>query len=162
MGDDQERLAKLFARLGARDPEDWARSQLDEGVNQLDRFLFLRAAWRAVNREGDTAWIDTTMRAADKHPSAPGAGAGAALRRLLAAGADPRDIAEVARVQQWQTLQGLCYLLEDPGELETEVSERAWGLFAIDDAGQPGQPITGLHESVLETEPSGREMRPRS
>ncbi len=37
-------LTELFARLGARDPEKWARSQIKEGIPQLARFLFLRQA----------------------------------------------------------------------------------------------------------------------
>jgi hypothetical protein len=31
-------------RLGAPDPEGWARSQLTEGITQLHRYLFLRQA----------------------------------------------------------------------------------------------------------------------
>jgi hypothetical protein len=37
-----------------------------------------------------------------------------------------------------------------------------WGLFLIEESGVPGARIAGLHESVLETDPTGREMRPRS
>jgi len=50
-------------------------------------------------------------------------------------------------------------LLEDPGDVETEVKDISWCLFQTDEAGRPLAPIGGLHESVLETEPSGREMR---
>jgi len=42
----QKELAALFQKLGARDPDHWARSQVEEGVPQLARFLFLRQAWR--------------------------------------------------------------------------------------------------------------------
>jgi len=31
------------------------------------------------------------------------------------------------------------------------------GLFEVNEAGSPGRPINGLHESVLDTEPSGNE-----
>jgi len=51
--DDARKLKKLAARfrsLGAEDPESWARSEVQEGIPQLGRFLFLRALWEAVLR----------------------------------------------------------------------------------------------------------------
>jgi hypothetical protein len=59
-------------------------------------------------------------------------------------------------------LFSLCYLLEDPSAEEPEVSEVVWGLFRTDFDGNVLEPIGGLHESVLETDPTGREVRPRS
>ncbi len=70
-----------------------------------------------------------------------------------------RILTTVVRVMQWQLLFSLCYLLEDPGDVEVEVNDITWSLFQTDEAGRPIAPIGGLHESVLETEPSGREMR---
>jgi hypothetical protein len=61
---------------------------------------------------------------------------------------------------QWRLLAGLCQLLDDPGKLEVEVSDIAWRLFQVDDKEQPIAAMGGLLESVLETEPDGREMRP--
>jgi hypothetical protein len=40
--------------------------------------------------------------------------------------------------------------------------EASGGLFQTDDDGQPVVPITGLHESVLDTDPTDREMRPKN
>ena len=45
---DQKELTEIFRKLGAEDPEDWARSQIREGIPQLARFLFLREAWRSI------------------------------------------------------------------------------------------------------------------
>jgi hypothetical protein len=42
----QKDLAATFRKLGARDPEGWADSQVEEGIPQLARYLFLRQAWR--------------------------------------------------------------------------------------------------------------------
>ena len=39
-------LAHLFKIAGASDPEAWARSEVEEGIPQLARFLFLRQAWK--------------------------------------------------------------------------------------------------------------------
>ena len=47
----QKELTLLFERLGANEPEDCARSQTEEGINQLGRYLFLRQAWRLVVNE---------------------------------------------------------------------------------------------------------------
>jgi hypothetical protein len=41
---DVTQLTDLFRRLGARDPQDWAGSEVAEGLPQLERFLFLRQA----------------------------------------------------------------------------------------------------------------------
>src|SRR5262245_60462927 len=153
---EQQELTKLFRKLGARDPEGWAHSQLEENINQLGRFLFLRQAWRLVLKSDNTAWIDNSK----KIDKGPGGEIGPALNRLLALGANPRDLTAIARVMQWELLFGLCYLLDDPGELEDEVRDFAWGLFQVDEDGRPIAPIGSLHESVLETDPTGQEMTP--
>ena len=50
---DLDELTALFKKFGARDPTVWAKSQLEEGIPQLQRFLFLRQAWRNVVSEND-------------------------------------------------------------------------------------------------------------
>jgi hypothetical protein len=155
-------LTGLFEKLGARDPEGWAESQIDEGIPQLARFLFLRQAWRAVVAENDSAWIGAAISRAESHPAEPYAGVGHALRSLRARGATDAELTDLARGMQAQLLFQLCYLLEDPGELEPEVSDVSWSLVQVDEDGDVLANIGGLHESVLETDPTGREMRPRS
>jgi len=154
----EQQLADLFRRLGARNPVDWARSQVDSDIPQLARFLFLREAWKLVLPEGDRGWFS---RSAEGDLSGPGGGIAPAIKRLLALGAKEEDLTTVVRVMQWRVLAGLCVLLDDPGNLEADVKDVAWRLFQVDENGQPIVPIGGLIESVLETEPSGREMRPR-
>ena len=61
---------------------------------------------------------------------------------------------------QWTLLAGLCRLLDDPGTLEADVKDVGWHLFQLDENESPTNPIGALVESVLATEPSGREMRP--
>ena len=95
-----------------------------------------------------------------RKPGDAGAGIGPALDRLLACGIDKKDLTTVVRIMQWRLLAGLCVLLEDPGGVEDEVANIAWQLFQVDDDGTPIAPIDCLIESVLETEPTGREMRP--
>src|ERR1700683_2577550 len=67
----EDDLVDLFGRLGAPSPEDWARSQVTEGIPQLARFLFLKQAWSNVVSEGDTAWIQNEIRSAKLRPNDP-------------------------------------------------------------------------------------------
>ena len=156
-----DELINLFRKLGAREPEEWASSQLLEGINQLCRFLFLRQAWREVVPEADHSWIQAQINYSTQNPGEPCSGVGQALKNLLAKGADPQDITDVVRVMQYNLLFRLCYLLSDPGELEPEVQHVSWGLVQLNEDGEIVDSIDALHESVLETDPTGREMRPR-
>jgi hypothetical protein len=157
----QKELAALLHKLGAHDPEGWARSQMEEGIPQLARFLFLRQAWRQIVKEGDPGWIDNSIRRADAHPGEPYAGVGHALKRLRRRGATDEELTDLVRGMQAELLFSFCSLLDDPGEVEPDVSDVAWRLVQTDDEGNVLGSIGGLHESVLETDPTGREMRPR-
>ena len=156
----QDELAALFRKLGARDPEGWARSQVGENIPQLARFLFLRQAWRQIVEEGDSSWIVNSIQRAQTHPNEAYAGVGHALKKLRARGATDDEITDVVRGMQAKLLFSFCNLLEDPGDIEPEVADVAWALVQVDDEGNVLDNIGGLHESVLDTDPTGREMRP--
>ena len=157
----KEELTELFRKLGAREPEDWAASQVEEGINQLGRFLFLRQAWREVFDENDASWIQNEIEMSEESPSAPCSGIGPALQRMLAKGADPQDITDIVRTMQYKLLSRICYLLGDPSIPEPEMQDFSWGLFQLDGEGEIVDINEALHESVLEAEPRGREMRRR-
>lgn len=152
-------LTERLRKLGAPDPESWAVSELEEGIPQTARFLFLREAWRSVVPSGEHRWIDDAIAAAERKPNDPYAGAGHALSRLRARGATDRELTELVRAMQAELLFSLCYQLEDPN-LEPEAQGITWGLFVTKADGEPVGRLGGLHESVLETDPSGREVRP--
>jgi hypothetical protein len=154
MSEDLTRLSELFAMLGAKEPESWASSQLLEGIPQLERYLFLRQAWRAVVTEADTTWVDNTIHGYRENPTAPYARLGRALESLRLKGATAEEISDIVRGKQAELLFGLCCLLEDPGDLEDEVADVSWGLFRVDENGSPVEHIGGLYESVLETDPT--------
>jgi hypothetical protein len=83
---------------------------------------------------------------------------------MLAAGASREDIAEIVRVMQWELLFALTYLLSDSGKVQypsKKLPRVRWALFEVDENDEPLHTIPGLHESVLGTDPSGREMRPK-
>jgi hypothetical protein len=155
-------LTALFERLGARDPEGWARSQLDEGIPQLQRFLFLKLAWGRIVREDDPEWVQSEIQGAQRHPDGPYAGVGQALRRCMEKGVPAQDLTDVVRGMQANLLFDLCYILDDPRFPEEAGLDLSWGLFEVDENGNPLSPRIGsLYESVLDTDPTGREMRPR-
>lgn len=162
MNHDIEELTALFRDLGAPDPAQWARSQVKEGINQLHRYLFLRRAWSMIVPDDDQSWIDAEIAYAAKGPGQPYAGVGSALRELIDNGADRQLLGDVVRGMQVELMRGFCYLLEDPGLDDEAVSHIGWCLVETGEDREPtGEPIGGLHESVLETDPTGREMRPR-
>jgi len=152
-----QELTELFRKLGAPHPEGWASSQIERGSPQLARYLFLRQAWRQVVSPDDRDWMREVQPA---DPNGPGGELRPAIDRLLAAGGQLEDLTTVVRVMQWWLLAGLCILLEDPGAVEDEVADIWWQLYLIDENDEPIEPITSLLESLLATDPTGREMGP--
>lgn len=159
---DHNELTALFRKLGAVSPESWAHSQVKEGIPQLLRFLFLKNAWSSVAVEGETDWIEREIKDARANPNRPYAGLGLGLARCVDKGVSSQDLNEVARCLQAQMLFSIAYLLDGPSCEPGALEDVSWGLFQIDDDGQPiGSQVSGLHESVLELDPTGREMRPK-
>lgn len=130
----ERELTALFRKLGARDPEGWARSQINENIPQLARFLFLKQAWKLVVRDNDSSWI-SEMHQFDSNK--PGGDAGPAIARLLAAGGRKDDLTKIVRVMQWRLLSGLWQLLDDPGNIDSEAGDIAWRLFQVDESDHP-------------------------
>lgn len=155
-------LTKLFHKLGAQDSESWAKSQIREGILQLQRYLFLRQAWKHVFQEDDGIWVDSQIQESERYPTGPYAGVGDALKRAVANGTPKQDLIDIVRGAQTELLFQFCSLLDDPGFSEPEFEGFAWGLFEVDENDNPIPPRIGsLYESVLATDPTGREMRPR-
>lgn len=154
-------LTERFRALGAPDPESWARSQLEEGIPQLVRFLFLREAWRRVIAEDDPSWIEREIAQAEREPDAPFAGVGRALHRLRMLGASDTDLTDLARGTQAELLFVLCELIDDAFVDDPAADGISWTLVEVGEDGEVLGAVGGLHESVLETDPTGREMRPR-
>lgn len=159
----EEELTAVFKALGAHAPEQWAHSQLTEGIPQLLRFLFLKSAWENIPAEGDTKWVEKEITSAGANPDQPYAGLGHALARCRKRGVSDGDLTEIARCLQAQMLYSIGYLIDGPACFPRSLEDVCWGLFQVGEDGRPfGEQIAGLHESVLEFDPTGREMRPRS
>lgn len=159
----EHELAEIFKQLGANSPESWARSQMREGIPQLLRFLFLKQAWEKIIGDGETQWILDAIERSRINPTEPYSGLGQSLQRMVDKGVALEDISEVARCLQADTLFSIGYLMDGPAYTAHEsLSDISWGLFEVDENERPiGPQIGGLHESVLEMDPTGREMRPR-
>ena len=162
---EKDELAEVFRFLGAKEPESWATSQVEEGTPQLHRYVFLKQAWAQVVDELDDSWIDRLIDAARRFPTSPFSSQGHAIERMLASGVERSDVVDLVRCSQGEMISRLCYLLDDPS-LDAEVEERigsvGWALVTTNnDFEATSEVIGGLHESVLDTDPSGLEMRPR-
>lgn len=155
-----DELAAIFDELGAPDPRAWANSEINEGINQLGRYLFLKGAWDLVVDDDSTDWMEHAIRQTLPDRDRPFDGIAHALQRLLAVGADKQDLNQLVRGMQVQLLFGLCNLLDDAASVEGNTYQD-WMLFEVDAEQAAARPISGLHESVLGTDPTGREMRPR-
>jgi len=159
----EKSLRVLFEKLGAREPDAWARSEVSEGIPQLLRFLFLREAWRYVQDENDHTWISQEIEASRKRPTEAYAHLGSVLERCRTLGVSDQDLTDMARCHQAAMMFHLCYLMSSgPQNAPEELEDISWGLFRVNDNDRPvGPAIDALHESVLETDPTGRAMQPR-
>lgn len=143
----RDELIAQFAKLGANNPEAWADSQFNEEIPQLHRFVFLRQAWGAVLDPANVHWLDNLKRG--------GGPVAEAIVRLETAGASALDLAALVRAEQQDLLFSVCFQMDDAGASEPSIDGVTWGLFVTDDKGGPVEPLTGLHESVSDTDPIG-------
>jgi hypothetical protein len=107
------------------------------------RTEFLRHLWRdVINAQLNQSALQQVVASAKRDPDAPFADTGAAIERLLALGASPRDICLLQRAAAYEAVFATLYSLGDPG---------------VDDGG-----TLMLHEDLLTADPSGLEGRPGS
>lgn len=141
---DIEKLAGLFAALGATDRESWARSEADEGLPQLARYRLLRAVSHDVAGWERTAsrWVETYRH---------GGPASDSMSRALAAGVTVEDLGTIAR----ETVFCLLYRLSDPTDDTAPVGVEdelpSWELVEVSAAGEAtGRVLDGLYEDMAE------------
>jgi hypothetical protein len=178
-----EALAEQFRAAGAGEPEEWAVSEAAENIPQLARFLFLRRLWRSAWqwKQPPEQWFAETGPGEDAGPAveedddeptlvptpfdaAGGAGdrdeepaflaAQQAVRRILAAGADPEDLREVARAIFLHTAFDAVHTVDEGHDPEAGEGMPGWLLAEVGaDLVLTGRVIPGLHEDLLTTEP---------
>jgi hypothetical protein len=172
-----EALAEQFRGLGAGDPEGWAASEVEEDIPQLARFLVLRRLWRGawqwklppeewfaevdpdelpVDEEDDDepTLVSAEDAGSDEDGDPPFLAAQQAVQRILAAGADPEDLKEVARAIFLHTAFDAVATVDDGHDPEAGEGMPGWLLTEVGgDLVLTGRVIPGLHEDLLTTEP---------
>lgn len=145
-------LADRFDDLGAPDPQGLAAEEVAENTPNLAAFLLLRRMWiGAVRWDLDpAAWIQESPYGEDE--PAEEREANAALRRILAAGADPEDVRTLARHVFLQALSDAATALDEGGDPEEDAP--GWVLAETDAEGNPtGRTIDSLGALVLDARP---------
>jgi hypothetical protein len=180
-----EALAEQFRALGAGDPEGWAASEVEEDIPQLARFLFLRRLWRSawqwkqppeawfaevepepagygdVEEDDDTPTLVPDAYAGeeqDEDGDPPFFAAQQAVQRILAAGADPDDLREVARAIFLHTAFDAVQTVDEGHDPHAGEGMPGWLLTEVGgDLVLTGRVIPALHEDLLTTEPDEAE-----
>jgi hypothetical protein len=142
-------LVERFQTAGCASPGDWVRSEIDEDIPQLARYLFLRLLW------DDRLQPWRTGAAFAELPQA---------RALLDSGTDLARLLEllvlVVSDTVWRTLT-----LLDRAWVHPRIDDRAlpgWRLMEVGGGtGElTGRELVALHESLREVDPEGDEGRP--
>lgn len=154
-----QRLTEIFREAGAIDPELWASSEIEEGIPQLARFSFLKALSSIFLKDTDLDWVNNQIEYNYSRPGDPCAQIVPALQEMLDKNVSREAIIDLVRVIQFQTLFHTCSTIDCTYEPGTPI--KSWGLFQKDENYNPTVEISELHESLLEFDPSGNEMRPR-
>jgi hypothetical protein len=136
-------LSAAFTALGARDPQRWAQSQIDHGLDQIGRFVFLRAAWAQVASA-------KALKQVDKQ----GGDGAALLHKLRRTGVSDDDLVAFGRMMQVKLLVDLCQTIDDPSDNDEGIR---WGLWRMDKRGLPLWQLPDLRLDVLEVDPADDE-----
>ncbi len=134
-------LEAVFTALGAREPARWARAHVEDGLDQIGRFVFLRALWGRVVHDG--RFLDKLRKERGEHT--------ALVERLLLAGVDEADLVGLVRAMQVRLLVDLCQIVDDPSDNDEGVR---WGLWRMDKRGLPLWQLGDLRLDLLEVDPA--------
>lgn len=127
-------LTTKFEKLGVPDPSNWAKSQINEGIDQLARATVLRAMADIVVRSSKMPeLIADEVRDASK--------------RIENAGVSSTDLALIVKTAVYRSLSDMMVLFDDCAEFENNPGQVHARLFKLDDNFEPASAIEGLHES---------------
>lgn len=176
-----EALAERFRAAGAEAPEGWAASEVEDDIPQLARFIFLRRLWRGAwqwkqppedwfaeipaddvlvsdeDDEDEPTLVQTSGdEVMDEDGDPPFLAAQQAVQRILAAGADPEDLKEVARAIFLHTAFDAVQTVDEGHDPQVGEGMPGWLLTEVGgDLVLTGRVIPDLHEDLLTTEPDG-------
>lgn len=136
-------LRTQFETLGADDPESWARSQIEEGLPHLARYMLLRSLWAGC--------IDS-WSGPDALEQVP------AAARLLAAGADRVDLVRLARAAAYEAVFAVLGTVDEGTDVNVSGIDAGWVLVETgEDGSATSRVLSGLHEELLSMDPDGRD-----
>jgi len=125
-----EGLTEIFRQAGALEPELWARSQLNEGINQLSRFSFLKGITSEWLKEDDLDWVNNRIQQDNSKPGDPCSQLPKALKEMLDKNVSKEAIVDLIRVIQFETLFHVCSTIDRTYETDTPVKD--WSLYQVD------------------------------
>lgn len=138
---DIEEITKFLNARGFQDADEMAHDAVEEGEPIVETICFHEIAEDLFNPIHDATWVEEAAEDGDHE-------IGDHLRRLLAAGADPQDLAIFARYMQRRFASDLGRIL-DGINLYTSPERpfEDFGIFALVD-GKPTAQITDLEEGL--------------
>ncbi len=171
-----EALAETFRGLGAGEPEAWALSEVEDGIPQLARFIFLRRLWRGAEEwtlppaewfaerepppadDEDAEDDDGSSAEAASEDEADGEpaflAAQQAVQRILAAGVDAEDLKEVARAVFLHAVFDAVQTVDEGHDPDAGEGLPGWLLTEVGgDLILTGRMLDKLHEDLFTTEP---------
>ena len=114
------------------------------GIPMTARQELLIHLWKdVINNNYRDASLNNIIAHCRRDPTGPFGDTGAAIERILAAGASRRDLCLVMRSTAYDAVFGTLYALSEPGS-------------------GPDDDVSTLYEELLVAEPSGTEGRPGS
>ena len=154
-----DRMIALLEQFGAKDPVGWVRSEMQEDIPQVARFLFLHEIRSQLvdnyTYGGLTEPVPTHLRPAEIEAKGE-----EAYKRLIEAGANPHDIEDVGRGEACRTVWNFLCLLDGVLESEYEDIEDAprWMLSEvtgpIGEGELTGRCLDGVHENFSSLYPT--------
>ncbi len=142
-----ERLAAIEGLLSRQgldqdSAKEAAREAVKSGEPVLESLCFQRLAEHVLARIDSSSWINNRA----KSPSNDIAGV---IKRLLDAGASPKDLALFARIMQREYLSNIGCILDGAGIYGTpDLPCQDFRVFAVDNADKPLTKLDELHESL--------------
>ena len=138
---DIEEITKFLNARGFQDADEMAHDAVEDGEPIVETICFHEIAEDLFNPIHDATWVEDAAEDGDHEISDQ-------LKRLLATGADPQDLAIFARYMQRRFASDLGRILDGINMYTSpERPFEDFGVFALVD-GKPTAQITDLEEGL--------------
>jgi hypothetical protein len=145
---DREWLIRALRAAGCDRPEQWADSEVSEGIPQLARFLLCKSIWENAIEP----WRQPN--ALDEFRDA---------QELIAAGVDPETLRSLAGKVAYETMTIVVNTLDEGQYVNSaellEMQAPGWMIMEVDGSTDEatGRDAGAIHESILSVDPTGTE-----